>query len=513
MPESTPAERIARHFSYGPASIRDHEGRYWTNAGDIRLSAAAGSPSQVFTLKAGTAPGTVVSFWSTTGSGVLDADGQRLSAATADDSERGKAAVSFGVVPGLGGPGLSFCRSDRWTEGKTKYLVASDDGAVRLLADDGGPTFRQRATFHVDRALTRDPLRHLTMVNVTIPWRTENDRPYWELSCVPKMTPALRVYDVAIFKAGAETGRSVSTVEVYRFEFDDTIRESLGTFSWPDYRAKYLVGSFPFELGTHTYLDPSGAPYVRTEFESRLTLPALKSALSAVIADARGRGELAQFGITYKGHGDTAGMFEDALDPADDAEFLSHVTAELGAHIDVLDFGSNCNVATVQNFGNFAPYADYIVASDLSIGRSGHGRDYGKYALAGRTMRETIEAELRGVRAHYEEIAGEIEEERRSEAIYLFDARRYVELLAQIDLDAANDKAMLTANPECAHAYNGGPARAGDVMAYVQKSGNLGAWTAFNALRLSAADTKGIHWGDEYANANGLILDNWTFAR
>jgi hypothetical protein len=202
---------------------------------------------------------------------------------------------------------------------------------------------------------------------------------------------------------------------------------------------------------------------------SRVVLPALQQAMSALISDARASGELQQFGINYSGHGDPNGMFEGALDPEDDEAFLAHVVAELGHRIDLLDWGSNCNVATYENLSNQAAYADYIVASDLALACTVHNGDYTALVQPGQPFRDTVLRALAVDEAHYGNQAELIRERNFSESVHAFDARRFVDLAAHADLDAADDKTMLAGNEDCAHFYNGGKNRVGDVLCYLRK--------------------------------------------
>ncbi|MEM7585830.1 MAG: hypothetical protein AAF560_20740 [Acidobacteriota bacterium] len=231
------------------------------------------------------------------------------------------------------------------------------DGNLTLQAERVPETSTVKATYeppYDTKPVTApkvNPAQKSKTVLVAIQ-RTDSldDGPTWERNYAVKVTDHFQVYNLML--VGEPTASDFS---IHVFKWTPEFKIKYGDKSWPTYRETFSIHSGkPVAAG-------SGA-----------ALTAFNSAIDAVIQDIASSDLTAKhFGLTYSGHGQTEGLFEGLLDREDMTDWLEHITSGLSQStslqkISFLDWSTNCQTGSYWNISRQAPYADYILASELN---------------------------------------------------------------------------------------------------------------------------------------------------
>jgi len=276
-------------------------------------------------------------------------------------------AQSYGPKDGAPFPSVPKCRPSR-----QQRLHSSGTTAIGQQKHVALATHKSKT-----RPSRREPAHfvHLRVVTVTDSWcPAPCDSPSWELgSPKAEVDGPYSLYEVAIWQSSGK-------ITLYQFD-PEFLEKARNSYYDPDLCAGKGWGCTKYmeERESRAVLSV-GPPQMHVFSFDKLsvflrdTFKTFFKRISELEPQAR------NFGLTYSGHGHRAdgSLFEGQIFPHHVAALLKYVTGPKDGDGDgdglnlgkmaMLNFGTNCAEGRWNMLEAFAPYADWILASDLNVG-------------------------------------------------------------------------------------------------------------------------------------------------
>ncbi len=144
----------------------------------------------------------------------------------------------------------------------------------------------------------------------------------------------------------------------------DHMKDELALYRFPNSTDKPLP-SDDFKLASYDY--PAIVTRMKDDFKNVSQWDLIPELTALLLSRALRMFPSEVFGISSGGHGSPVGIMNGILSHYEDIEkCMSWVVALRKKPVDVFDFATNCNVASLQNVNAMAKHSTYIIASDLT---------------------------------------------------------------------------------------------------------------------------------------------------